>query len=299
MLIMSYVTANGIQIEYETFGDKNDSPILLIVGIISQLIMWDDLLCEKLANAGHYVIRFDNRDVGLSTKFESAGTPDLAKAFSNLMQGKPISAPYTFSDMSNDTVGLMDALGISKAHVCGMSMGAGIAQTIAIEHPDRLLSLISIYGSTGNPQLPKAKPEAFQSLIAPFPKEKEAVLERVVDTYLLFAGSGFSFNKEWHDNLARRSYDRGLSPGSLNRQLLAGLGLNRKPALANIKVPTLVIHGTEDPIMPVEGGKDTAETIPNSELMLIEGMGHDLPKLGGAWDQITDRIIKFCSNIEH
>lgn len=295
---MSNVTANGIQIEYETFGDKNDSPILLIIGIISQMIMWDDPLCEKLANAGHYVIRFDNRDVGLSTKFEDAGTPDIMEAFGNLMQGKPINAPYTYTDMSNDAVGLMDALGIRKAHICGSSMGSGIAQTIAIEHPDRLLSLIPIFGSTGNPKLPQAKPEAIQSLMAPFPEEKEAFVERVMDTYRIFAGSRFSFDKEWHEDLARRSYDRGFSAGCLNRHILAGLGINRKPALANVKVPTLVIHGTEDPIMPVEGGKDTAEAIPNAELMLIEGMGHDLPKLGGAWDEITDRVIKFCSNIK-
>lgn len=295
---MASATANGIQIEYETFGDKESSPILLIIGINSQMIMWDDPLCEKLAGSDHYVIRFDNRDVGLSSKFEDAGTPDIMEAFGNLIQGKPINAPYTFSDMACDTVSLMDALGISKAHICGMSMGACIAQTIAIEYPERLLSLIPIYGSTGNPELPQAKPEAIQSLLAPFPEEKETFVERALDTYRIFAGSRFPFDEEWHKDLAGRSFDRGLSAGCLNRQILAGMGFNRKPALANVKVPTLVIHGTEDPIMPVEGGKDTAEAIPNSELMLVEGMGHDLPKLGGAWDEITDRIIEFCTTID-
>ncbi|MBT4089151.1 MAG: alpha/beta hydrolase [Calditrichaeota bacterium] len=297
---MPNIKANGIQIEYDTFGNKTDTPILLVIGIANQLLSWDDPLCEKLANAGYYVIRFDNRDVGLSTIMDDLGVPDVMETIGKIFEGKSVSVPYTYDDMADDAAGLLDALGIEKAHLIGMSMGAGIVQTVAIRHPKRLLSLIPIYGSTGNPKLPPPTPEAWQALTTtPVSEEKEAIVDQFMNTFRVFSGSGFPFDEAWHKDLAERSYDRGVSPDGLSRQLLAGMAHgNRKPALSKVNVPTLVIHGSEDPIMNVAGGKDIADAVPNAELMIIDGMGHDMPKLGGAWDQITDRIIEFTAKVD-
>jgi pimeloyl-ACP methyl ester carboxylesterase len=287
---MPRVTANGIQIEYETFGNSSGRPLLLIIGLGGQLIFWDDVLCRDLAGRGHYVIRFDNRDAGLSTKFDEAGIPDLVETFGKIMQGQKISTPYTLDDMADDTAGLLDALGIKRAHICGMSMGGMIAQTMAIRHPSRFLSLISIYSSTGNPELPQPKPEVIQLLIAAPPNEREGFVEHMVGLFKTIAGSGFPADEEWTRKIIAEGYDRCFCPQGMARQLVAILTHgNRKPALASVKVPTLVIHGTADPLVPVEGGKDTAKAIPGAQLMLIEGMGHDLPH-GGAWPRIVGAI---------
>jgi len=287
---MSKVTANGIQIEYETFGSSSDRPLLLIMGLGGQLIFWDDALCRDLAARSHYVIRFDNRDTGLSTKFDEAGVPDIVETIGKMMQGQEISIPYTLEDMADDTAGLLDALGIEKAHICGISMGGMIAQTIAIRHPSRLLSLISIYSSTGNPELPRPKPEVMGFLIAIPPREREAFIKHMVGLFKAIAGHGFPFDEEWTRKIIGQGYDRCFYPQGIARQLVAILTQrNRKPALASVKVPTLVIHGTADPLVSIEGGKDTAEAIPGAQLMLIEGMGHDLPHKG-AWPQIVEAI---------
>jgi pimeloyl-ACP methyl ester carboxylesterase len=287
---MSRVTANGIQIEYETFGNSSGRPLLLIIGLGGQLIFWDDVLCRDLAGRGHYVIRFDNRDAGLSTKFDEAGVPDLVETFRKIMQGQKISTPYTLDDMADDTAGLLDALGIKRAHICGMSMGGMIAQTMAIRHPSRFLSLISIYSSTGNPELPQPKPEVIGFLIAVPPNERNAFVEHMVGLFKTIAGPGFPVEEEWTRKIIAEGYDRCFYPQGMARQLVAILTQgNRKPALASVKVPTLVIHGTADPLVPVEGGKDTAKAITGAQLMLIEGMGHDLPH-GGAWPRIVEAI---------
>ena len=170
---MARATANGIQIEYDTSGDPSSKPLLLIIGLGAQMIAWDDDLCRDLAGRGHYVIRFDNRDVGLSTKFEEAGVPHLIELIGKAMAGEKVTVPYTLDDMADDAMGLLDVLGIRKAHICGGSMGGMIAQTIAIRHPSRVLSLISIYSNTGNPKLPQPKPEVMGLLITPPPKERK------------------------------------------------------------------------------------------------------------------------------
>jgi pimeloyl-ACP methyl ester carboxylesterase len=287
---MSKVTANGIQIEYETFGTPSGRPLLLIIGLGGQLIQWDEGLCQDLARRGHYVIRFDNRDTGLSTKFDKAGVPDLGETFGKMMRGEKISAPYTLDDMADDAAGLLDTLGIQKAHICGMSMGGMIAQTIAIRHPSRVRSLISIYSTTGNPELPQPKPEVMGLLTTPPPKEREANIEHMVGLFKRIAGPGFPVDEEWTRKIMAQGYDRCFYPQGMVRQLVAILAHgNRKTALALVKVPTLVIHGTQDPLVSVEGGKDTAKAIPGAQLMLIEGMGHDLPH-GGAWPRIVEAI---------
>jgi len=287
---MPKVTANGIQIEYETFGNSSGRPLLLIIGLGGQLIFWDDVLCRDLAGRGHYVIRFDNRDAGLSTKFDGAGIPDLVETFGKIVQGQKISTPYTLDDMADDAAGLLDALEIKRAHICGMSMGGMIAQTMAIRHPSRLLSLISIYSNTGNPELPQPKPEVMELLLAAPPNEREASVEHMVRLFKTIAGPGFPVDDEWTRKIVAQCYDRCFCPQGIARQLVAIWAHgNRKPALASVKVPTLVIHGTADPLVSVEGGKDTAKAIPGAQLMLIEGMGHDLPH-GGAWPRIVEAI---------
>lgn len=287
---MPSVSANGIQIEYETFGESVSPPLLLIIGLAGQLIFWDEELCEQLAQQGHFVIRYDNRDVGLSSKSEEAGVPNM-RTIEALMQGEAIKPPYTIEDMAEDAVGLLDALGIKKAHLCGMSMGGMIAQTVAIRHPRRVLSLISIYSTTGNPELPQPKPEAMEFLLTPPPEEREANIEYTLKLFRTIAGPGFPFDEKWHRKMAVQAYDRAFYPQGVARQFAAILAQrNRKAALALISVPTLVIHGTDDPLVPVECGKDTAEAVPGAELKIIDGMGHDLPH-GGAWPQIINAIV--------
>jgi len=295
---MPNVTANGIQIEYETFGDSSAPPLLLIIGFAGQLIYWDEQLCRKLAESGHYVIRFDNRDVGLSSKIEEAGVPDVMKAVEAMMQDQEINPPYTIEDMANDAVGLLDAIGIEKAHICGMSMGGMIAQSIAIRCPERVLSLISIYSTTSNPDLPQPKPEIMGLLLTPPPEEREPFIEHTVNVFRTIAGSGFPFDEEYHRKMLDQAYDRAFYPQGRSRQLVAIMAQsNRKSALASVSVPTLIIHGADDPLVPVQGGKDTAEAVPGAELIIIDGMGHDLPTGKGAWPQIIDAIIAHTSKV--
>jgi pimeloyl-ACP methyl ester carboxylesterase len=287
---MPPANANGIRIEYETFGDTSGRPLLLIIGFSGQMIWWDDELCRDLADRGHYVIRFDNRDAGLSEKFEKAGLPDFRIIFGKLMKGEKVSTPYTLDDMADDAAGLLDALGIERAHICGMSMGGMIAQTFAIRHPSRMLSLISIYSNTGNPELPKPTPEAMQVMMTPPPGDREGFIEYQLGVRRILSGPGFPIDEGWVREIMARSYDRCFYPEGTGRQFLAILTQpDRRPALAMVKAPTLVIHGTRDPLVPMAGGKDTADAIPGSELMLIEGMGHDIPH-GGAWPRIVEAI---------
>ncbi len=295
---MPNIAANGIQIEYDTFGEKSGRPILLIIGIGCQLILWSEEFCQQLVNSGHYVIRFDNRDSGLSTKIEEAGVPDLMEAMSKVMLREKIEAPYTYDDMADDAVGLLDALGIEKAHICGTSMGGAIAQTVAINHPSNVLSLISIYGPTGNSKLPQPKPEIMGLLLTPPPVEREPFIEQLMKIFKAFAGSGYEFEESWLRDLVGRGYDREFYPQGMARQFLAGLAHgNRSRRLTAVTAPTLVIHGDEDPIVPVENGRDAAESIPGAELMVINGMGHDMP-YRGAWVQIAEAIAEHTRKVK-
>jgi pimeloyl-ACP methyl ester carboxylesterase len=288
---MAQVDANGIQIEYETFGEPDSPALLLIIGLASQLTAWDEKLCQQLAQQGHYVIRFDNRDAGLSSKIEEAGVPDIMQTIEAQMKGEAISPPYTIEDMADDAVGLLDAIGIEKAHVCGMSMGGMIAQTIAINYPKRVLSLISVYSRTGDPEEPQPKPEAMEFLFAPPPEERKEYIDYGIKLFSTISGTGFPYDEEWLRNFVAQSYDRAFNPEGSARQLVAIMAQkNRRPALKSLSTPTLVIHGSDDPLVPVAGGKNTAADIPGAKLMIIDGMGHDLPH-GGAWPQIIDAIV--------
>ncbi len=289
---MPSVVANGVQIEYQTFGKPSGRPLLLIIGLGVQMIHWDTDLCKDLAARGHYVIIFDNRDVGLSKKFGEAGMPNIPEIFGKLLQGEKVKPPYTLDDMGDDAVALLDALNVPKVHVCGMSMGGMIAQTIAIRHPERVLSLISIYSTTGNPQVPPPKPEIIGLLLTPPPTERQAFVEQMLVVFKTISGPGFPPDEAWTRKIIGESYDRSFYPDGFARQFVAILTQSdRTSALSSVKVPALVIHGTSDPLVSVEGGKDTARVIPGAELILIEGMGHDLPH-DGAWPKIVEMIDK-------
>ena len=286
---MAQVTANGIQIEYDTFGDENSPALLLIMGLGTQMIAWDEEFCSLLADQGHYVIRFDNRDIGLSTKIEEAGIPDVMAAMTAAMSGEEVMSSYTINDMADDAADLLSALGVDKAHICGASMGGMIAQTMAFRHPNRVFSLISIMSTTGDPNLPQGKPEAMEVLVEKAPTERGAVIDRSVRVAKIIGSPGFPFDEARIRDKAAIAFDRSFYPQGQIRQLVAVLASgSRKEKLVEISAPTLVIHGSEDPLVPIEGGKDTAESIPGAELLIIDGMGHDLPQ--GAWSQLVNAI---------
>jgi len=291
---MAKIKANGIQIEYDTFGDPARPALILITGLSGQMILWGEDLCAELAERGLYVIRFDNRDTGLSSRIESPGDPHPETLLTALGRGENITVPYHLEDMAADTIGLMDAMGIEKAHVCGASMGGMIAQIMALNYPERVLSLISISSSTGNPDVHKKMVKKVETPLkgpVPVPREREAYIEYMVSGMKELSGPGFLFDEVEVSELAGELYDRSFYPEGATRQLLAILaGGNRKSALSKINIPTLVIHGDSDPLVPVESGYDTAEAIPGAELLVIKGMGHDLPK--GIWPRVVDAISK-------
>jgi pimeloyl-ACP methyl ester carboxylesterase len=286
---MPRARANGIEIEYEEFGNARDQPVLLIMGLGAQMILWDEAFCESLAGRGYRVIRFDNRDVGLSTWLDHLGAPNLLAVMSARLLGQKVDAPYLVSDMAADAAALVGALGIDAAHVVGASMGGMIAQAMAIEHPARVLSLTSIMSSTGEPALPQPKPEAREVLLSRAPRDREQAIERAVRIFRAIGSPGFPFDEERIRGHAARSFDRAFNPAGAVRQLtaLAASG-SRKRALGALRVPTLVIHGSDDPLVPVTCGVDTAESIPGAKLVVIEGMGHDLPCQ--AWPRIVGAI---------
>ena len=294
---MPHAHANGITIEYDTFGNPGDVPLLLIMGLGAQMILWDEEFCSTLAKRGHWVIRFDNRDIGLSTKLDDAGMPDVVAAVSAIVTRQPIAAPYTLSDMAADTAGLLDALDIPTAHVVGASMGGMIAQTVAIEHPRRVRTLTSIMSSTGSPDLPPARPEAMAALLSPPPVGRSESIERAVSVFRTIGSPGFPFDEEHVRERAARSYDRCFHPIGVMRQLVAILASgDRTEALKSVTIPTLVIHGADDPLVPVEAGQATAAAVPGAQLVTLAGMGHDLPK--PLWQRVIDAICTLTQPAE-
>jgi pimeloyl-ACP methyl ester carboxylesterase len=292
---MPQASANGIRLEYETFGRAGDRPLLLVMGLGAQMTFWDEEFCGALAERGHCVIRFDNRDVGLSTKFDHAGVPNVAAMMRRGADRS--SAPYTLDDMADDAAGLLEALGLASAHVCGASMGGMIAQTVAYRHAGKTRSLVSIMSSTGNPALPPPTPEAMTVLMTRPPSDREGAIAASLRAARVIGSPGFPSDEQRLRRRAGAAYDRAFTPLGTARQLAAIYAHgNRAPRLSAVRAPTLVIHGTDDPLVPLAGGRDTAKAIPGAELLEIAGMGHDLPP--ALWVRLADAIAAHTRKAE-
>lgn len=291
---MSSVKANGITIEYDVFGRNSARPLLLVMGLGTQMTGWDEEFCQRLADNGHYVVRFDNRDIGLSSKMDDAPVPVMADLMAEMLQGNTPEIPYSLNDMADDAIGLLDALDIESAHICGASMGGMIVQTMALTRADRIRSMTSIMSTTGNPDLPPATPEAMAALTKPPAADRDSQIEQSVASQKVIGSPGFAFDEERSRQKIGAAYDRSFYPQGTARQMAAVIaGGNRRPGLESLDLPTLVIHGKADPLVPVTGGLDTHEAISGSELLLIEGMGHDMPP--GTWDEIIPSISAFTA----
>jgi pimeloyl-ACP methyl ester carboxylesterase len=259
------------------------------MGLGAQMIAWDENFCQQLADAGHFVIRYDNRDVGLSTYFDDHGVPDFKELAVELMTKGSVEVPYTLDDMAMDGISLLDELGIEQAHICGASLGGMIVQAMAINHGNRILSMTSIMSTTGNPDLPPAHPEAMEALTSERADDPQHAMNRAVEVSKIIGSTGFERDEERIRTKALESYDRAYYPDGVTRQMAAVMAHgDRRPGLNQLQLPCLVIHGDIDPLVPVTGAHDTHQNVPGAELMIIEGMGHDMPK--GAWHQIVEGI---------
>ncbi len=286
---MPRAQVNGLELEYDTFGDRSGAPLLLVMGLAYQMIEWDERVCRLLADRGFWVIRFDNRDVGLSTKMDHLGLPDLLGA----LAGNPVPL-YTLDDMADDAAGLLDALGIQAAHVVGVSMGGMIAQLIAINHPDRVLSLTSIMSTVGGPAVVQADDEVLGALLTPPGGSRQERIERSVALRRLINGRGLPFDEDDARERATRAVDRSFHPEGALRQLIAiAAAPDRAPALRELRIPTLVIHGEDDPLIPVDNGHQTATALPGARVMIIPAMGHNLPNR--VWPEVLDAIVEVTS----
>ncbi len=284
-----FADVNGVRLCYDSFGDPAHPPLLLIMGLASQMIAWDESFCAQLAARGLYVLRFDNRDIGRSTRFDAAGVPDVGKALMNAMLGRKIDAPYRLHDMADDACGLLDHLGLARAHVAGASMGGAIAQLMAIHHPQRVRSLVSIMATSGARGLPPPTSAAMAVLAKPAPSDLAGYTQNYREAWQVLRGGRFAADEARDAERAARAFGRGLNPAGAARQMAAILASgSRKTELAGVTVPTLVIHGDADPLIPVECGIDVANTVAGAKLVVVKGMGHALPM--AMWPQIVDAI---------
>jgi pimeloyl-ACP methyl ester carboxylesterase len=287
------VEANGIELAYETFGDSGDPPVVLVMGLGTQMIAWPDALCEQIAGGGRYVVRFDNRDVGLSTHLDGRRAPDIKDIL--LRRKRPV---YRIDDMAADLIGLLDALGIDRAHLVGASMGGFIVQTAAIAAPERALSLTLIMTSTGARRVGQPQPKLITRLLGRRGTlDREAAMQMAVETFGVIGSRGDLFDAEHIRDLAGRSYDRSHDPAGYVRQLGAVLAQsNRTRALTKLRVPTLVVHGLHDPLVNPSGGLALAKLIRGAKFVGFSGMGHDLPRR--VWGQLAQEILLITASGE-
>jgi pimeloyl-ACP methyl ester carboxylesterase len=289
---MPTLHVNNIDIAYETFGDPHDPPLIMIMGLVTQMIGWPDPFCRLLAQSGRYVIRFDNRDVGYSTKMESLGVPDIERLTAAIRAGKAVSVPYRLEDMAADGWALLDALGISKANVCGLSMGGMIAKVMAIGKPHRIRSLICMQTTTGDTDLPPPTPEAFQALMSLPPIHREAYLDYIVDVYSVFCDHSEYMDRDLQRLISAAAFDRMWYPIGYSRQMAAVIAApGRRDMLRSLKVPTLVIHGDRDTLFPLAHGRELAAAVSHSELLVVKGLGHGMayPSL---WEEMVSAIVR-------
>ncbi|MFE6942055.1 alpha/beta fold hydrolase [Streptomyces chartreusis] len=280
----------GVSIAYETFGDPGDSPVLLVMGFGAQMLAWHEDFCRALADRERYVIRYDNRDCGLSTKFDDHPV-DMGKFIAAVSSGDIAAAlamvPYRLQDMADDALGLLTALGVERAHVVGASMGGMIAQTMAIAHPERVLTLTSMMSSTGEREYGQPSPEAQAVLFGPKPADREGYVA-AAENELVWASKRYGDAAVLRE-LAATSYDRAYYPAGIGRQLGAMiLSGSRADALRELRVPTLVIHGLDDTLIDPSGGRRTAELVPGARLLLVPDMGHDRPR--ALWPELLDAV---------
>ncbi|GAB4473993.1 MAG: alpha/beta hydrolase [Burkholderiaceae bacterium] len=293
--------ANGLTLDYESFGDPAAPALLLIMGLGMPALAWPDEFVDALVAVGFRVVRFDNRDCGRSTKLRGAPRPSVPQAIARALLRLPVHAPYTLDDMAADTVGLLDALGIGRAHLVGASLGGMIAQVVAARYPERAASLVSIMSSTGNPhpRVAFGRPRALRAILSrpPDPNDIDRVVDHLVHVLGTIGSPGFPIDQRLLRDRLERVARRGWYPAGTMRQLLAVLASgDRRPLLARIVAPTLVIHGRDDPLVPLAAGEDTARTIPGARLEVIDGMGHDLAP--GVLPMLAEKIVRFCRGVE-
>jgi len=275
---MPRIKANGLEFEYDTFGRASDPSILLIMGFAAQMTMWPVALCEGLAARGFHIIRFDNRDVGKTTHLSHFGMPDISAAMGKALSGQPVNPAYTLDDMAADAAGLLDALGIADAHVAGASMGGMIAQLFALNHPEKARSLISIMSTTARRDLPPARPEAMAALMTPPASEaREDRIAQGMKSWRAIGSPGYAATEAELRARVEAAVDRvPYDPAGFARQMTAIISASpRHELLGKVRVPALVIHGADDPLIPVDGGKDTAASISGAQLVVVPGMAHD------------------------
>ena len=279
-----FAPVNGVELCYQEMGDPDGEPLLLVMGLATQMIAWQEEFCAMLAERGHRVVRFDNRDIGRSSRIDTAGVPGKLALLSG--RGTP---PYLLRDMAADTFGLMDHLGIGSAHLVGASMGGMIVQTAAIEQPERVLSLTSIMSTTGSRRVGHPSYRTFGLMLGKPPREREAAIERVIKTFRTIGSPGYPFDEERVREIAGLSFDRGHSEAGIARQLHAITASgDRTAGLRKLDLPALVIHGKNDILVNPSGGRATAKAIPGARLRMIEGMGHDLPR--ALWPIFVEEI---------
>jgi pimeloyl-ACP methyl ester carboxylesterase len=280
-------TATGtVDLEYETFGTRGDPPALLIMGLGMQMVAWDDRFCRQLVDRGFFVVRFDNRDVGRSTWLEALGMPDLGAA----LAGDPSAAKYTLDDMADDVTMLLDALAMPRVHVVGVSMGGMVGQCLAVRNPARVASLVSIMATTGDRRVGRTDAEVASVVLSPAPVDRDGAIEHAVNLWRAIGSKGFPFDEDAVRARTARAFARGVNPVGIARQMAAiTTARDRTADLARLAMPTVVIHGEGDPLIDRSGGEATARAIPGARLVMVPGMGHDMPV--ELWPTILDAIV--------